>query len=109
MSNTKDTSIIPQGHYCYTWLETPSESNNFKGKVKPCPYFTKKEFNGVEVPWCNFLDCGGLDNSHEDEDIGKLVEYFGDADKMHSALPLSLLWDSVKECGVNMDDPEENL
>lgn len=25
----KDTSIIPQGPYCYTWIETPSKENNY--------------------------------------------------------------------------------
>lgn len=105
MSNQKDTSIIPFGDYCYTWVEPPSEENNRKGKIKTCPYLTKKEFNGVDVPWCSFLDCGGIDNNHDDSDIEKLVQHFGTEEKMNEELPLFLLWDMVKECGVN--EPEE--
>lgn len=109
MSKEKDTSMIPEGDYCYTWIETPNRETNFRGKTKSCPYFTKKEFNGVEVPWCSFLDCGGLDNNQEDSDIPKLIEHFGSEEKMNEALPLFLLWDQVKECGVNIPEDSEIL
>jgi hypothetical protein len=56
---TKDTSIIPKGDYCYTWKEVPSESNNYRGKVNQCPYYDVKNVNGVEFPWCNYLELGG--------------------------------------------------
>jgi hypothetical protein len=105
MTDTKDTSVIPQGDYCYTWIEAPSEINNLKGKIKACPYLTKKTFNGVDVPWCNFLNCGGLDNNQDDSDIPKLIEHFGSEEKMNEELPLFLLWDMVKECGIN--EPKE--
>jgi hypothetical protein len=105
MLNKKDTSVIPQGYYCYTWVEKPNRDTGFNGKIKTCPYLTKKEFNGVEVPWCNFLNCGGLDNNHDETDIPKLIEHFGSEEKMDEELPLFLLWDMVKECGVN--EPED--
>jgi hypothetical protein len=55
----KDTSIIPKGDYCYTWKEVPSESNNYRGKVNYCPYYDVKNVNGVEFPWCNYLELVG--------------------------------------------------
>lgn len=56
----KDTSQIPVGDYCYTWLEYPSEENNFRGKTKSCPYWTRKTIAGVKIPWCEFLDLSGI-------------------------------------------------
>jgi len=108
-TNSKNTSVIPQGSYCYTWEESPSQENNCRGKVKNCPYLTKKTFNGVDVPWCLFLNCGGLSNNTDDSEIPKLIEHFGSEEKMNEALPLFLLWDGVKECGVNDDPSEEDV
>jgi hypothetical protein len=99
MNNTKDTSKIPYGEYCYSIIGGPDEQGRLK--TKPCPYLTNKVFNGVEVPWCNFLECGGLNNSHDDSEVSKLVDYFGGESKMNEELPLMLLWDQVKECGMN--------
>jgi hypothetical protein len=96
-----DTSVIPKGDYCYQWEEVPSSENNFRGKIKRCPYYTHKTLNGVSVPWCVFLNCGGIDNAHDDSQIQSLVEHFGTEEKMDEALPLFLLWDEVKECGIN--------
>jgi hypothetical protein len=100
-------SQIPYGDYCYTWLEKPSKENGFVGKTKACPYYATKTFNGVEVPWCTFLKCGGLNNSTDDSEVANLIDYFGSEEKMNEELPLSLLWDQVKECGVNL--PKEDL
>lgn len=105
MQNTKDKSVIPPGDYCYTWVEAPNRDTGFRGEIKTCPYLTKKEFNGAEVPWCSFLDCGGIHNNQSESDITKLIEHFGSEEKMDEELPLFLLWDMVKECGVN--EPEE--
>lgn len=92
---------IPEGNYCYRWTEAPSEYNNFMGSTEPCPFFGDKNFNGVNVPWCCFLNKGGLDNRDYGEDYDKLLLHFGDEAKLRETLPLDLLWDGVKECGVN--------
>ncbi len=106
----KDTSIIPKGDYCYTWKEVPSESNNYRGKVNYCPYYDVKNVNGVEFPWCNYLELGGTpgdgkwkgweDHIKADE---VLTEHFGSKEQMEDKLPLFLLFDSCKECGVNTE------
>jgi hypothetical protein len=99
--------IIPQGDYCYEWIEKPNSKNNFKGSIKTCPHYTTKTFNGVEVPWCLFLNCGGISNHNDDSDIQALVDHFGSEERMNEILPLSLLWDQVKECGENLPKEED--
>jgi len=102
-----NVKLIPEGDYCYQWEETPSPENGFRGKIKTCPHYTTKTFNGVSVPWCLFLNCGGLNNGNDDEDIKALVEHFGSEEKMHEELPLFLLWDQVKECGENIGEDQD--
>ena len=96
----KDTSVIPKGCYCYE----PSEGHNKYGipNVKYCPYMTSKEYNGVLCPYCAYLEQGTVDCT--DEDFKKLVEHFGSEEKVFEGLPLTLLFDSCKECGINDDD-----
>lgn len=78
----KDESIIPRGHYCYT---SDEEKNANKDKddhafyTKACPYWSTIR-NGEEQSdgYCSFLEMG------DDEIAG-------------------LLWDQIKECGINND------
>ena len=109
----KDTSIIPKGDYCYTWKEVPSESNNYRGTVNHCPYYEVKNVDGVEFPWCNYLELGGIPSSDKwlgwgDDDYDDpwkvLTEHFGGKEQMEEKLSLSLLFDSCKECGVNNEE-----
>lgn len=107
----KDTSVIPHGCYCYTWKEVPSESNNYRGTVNRCPYYDVKNVNGVEFPWCNYLELGGTpgdgnwagwkDDIKADE---VLTKHFGSKEKMEEKLSLFLLFDGCKECGENVED-----
>ena len=111
---TKDISIIPKGDYCYTWKEAPSESNKYRGTVNMCPYYDVKNVNGVDFPWCNYLELGGtpgdgewtgLEDDNKAEEI--LTEHFGSKEKMEEKLPLFLLFDSCKECGENEENEED--
>lgn len=77
---TKDKSVIPRGDYCYSITEEPSESNNWKLKTKTCPYWSLRE--GEEEGnngYCSFLESGDWE-----------------------APSGGLLWDQVKECGINV-------
>lgn len=112
MSN-KDTSVIPKGIYCYTWKEYPNEQNNWSGKVNYCPYYDVKDINGVEIPWCNYLELGGTPGSGKWkgwDDYGTaekvLIEHFGGKEQMDEKLPLFSLFDQCKECGIN-DEHED--
>ncbi len=107
-TETKDTSIIPVGVYCYTWNELPSEKNNFRGTINKCPYLKRENVNGVEFPWCDYLEKGGFPNGGkwagwEDEVAAEktLIEHFGSEEKMNEKLSLSLLFDLCKECNIN--------
>ena len=107
----KDTSVIPKGDYCYTWKEVPSESNNYRGTVNRCSYYDVKNVNGVQFPWCNYLELGGTPGDGNwagwEDDIKAdevLTEHFGSKEKMEEKLSLFLLFDSCKECGENVED-----
>lgn len=104
-----DKSKIPKGDYCYTWVEEPSEKNRFRGKVNLCPYWKAREINGVEVPWCDYLNLGGIPACGDwkgwksDDTEKKLIDFFGSEEKMEKELPLSLLFEQCKECGENYE------
>ena len=97
----KDTSIIPKGPYCYSRAEGVNKYGIPNAKY--CPYMTSKDYNGVTCPYCSYLEKGGLDNIVTDGDFAKLIEHFGSEEKVFDGLPLTLLFDSCKECGENED------
>lgn len=100
--NKKDPSVIPVGPYCYS----PAPGVNSYGipNVKYCPYLSTKEYNGVHCPYCEYMELGGLGEGTTDKEFDRLMAYFGNEDKVFEGLPLSLLFDSCKECGENQGD-----
>lgn len=116
----RDWKTIPLGDYCYVGRERRPEEPETKEDGRPihyitcCPYWTSKNFNGVDVPWCSFLETGGLygavEGDHTPErhesDHQKLLAHFGSEEAIDKALPLFLLFDQVKECGVNIGDED---
>lgn len=78
----KDTSQIPHGLYCYELLRIENDERGRPiAKTKVCPYWDsdpnqESQSNG----YCHYLEVGDWQN----------------------AGPF-LLWDQVKECGVNED------
>jgi hypothetical protein len=71
-----DTSVIPNGPYCYKRL---SSFESGWGKIEPCPYLKiHPEKPEQERGYCHFLKTG---------------DWFSNG--------TSLLWDMVKECGIN--------
>lgn len=115
MESNKDKSLIPPGPYCYTWIEVPSKNNNFRVKVKMCPYWKPKTIEGIQVPWCDYLELGGTpgcgkwegwENYKKADKI--LAKHFGGEEKRDKKLCLSLLFDQCKECGENDSEDFEN-
>jgi hypothetical protein len=85
-TESKDTSIIPHGIYCYShtgntvdipgWGQVP--------ETKVCPYWSVRDDQPEqENGYCAYLEVGDWE-----------VPW------------ISLLWDQCKECGIN--DHEEN-
>jgi len=67
----KDPNLIPQGSYCYTRVD---------GKLVNCPYWGRDSSRPQqESGFCTFLDIRDWD-----EGVG-----------------IPLLWDAIKECGIN--------
>jgi hypothetical protein len=98
-----DKTKIPTGPYCYRIKKiVPDPVYGVRILTKNCPYSRIKEIDGVEVAWCDYLEKGGLLN--ETTDINKLIEHYGSEDAMFEALSLTLLFDSVKECGIKTGD-----
>ena len=85
----KDKSIIPRGPYCY------DENGD-------CPYWSlDKDRPRQRNGYCAYLGKGDWDLNEErvwidpkgNEISGKEI-----------GLPLSLLWDQCKECGINEEE-----
>ena len=81
----KDEKLIPPGSYCYIILDIISKGANYPPVLKTlrCPYLSiNKDHPEQENGYCAFLEQGDWDDGHG-----------------------GLLWDGVKECGIN----EENF
>ena len=97
-----DKNKIPKGHYCYSVNPYfDSDLHTEEERYIYCPYSTYKNINGVNVPWCSFLEKGGVSNNTSDEEYEKLLDHYGIEELLDKELPLDLLWDSIKECGEN--------
>jgi hypothetical protein len=88
----KDISKIPKGLYCY----------DENGK---CPYWSLiKNLPIQENGYCSFLKKSDYDLNEEQGEIHGRNRNNGEFVIPTHFLPLSLLWDQCKECGINMDD-----
>ena len=108
----KDTKLIPKGLYCYTSLKVNKEGNKFE-IVGICPYYKKvKNKHTQENGYCSFLGKGDWDlNKEQKWERIKIVDGKEEVIEEKSAneigLPMSLLWDMCKECGINNEINEE--
>lgn len=91
-----DDKMIPIGPYCYSIM------NN---KRVPCIYWRhrsqvdKKECGSQDYGYCLFLEKGDIEFNQEPMYKEEGKENILSADEI--GLPLSLLWDRCKMCGVN--------
>ena len=92
-----DESLIPKGHYCYSYDKDD--------KMQKCPYWRclperPKQENG----WCDFLQKGDTEIIAE----GGYYQVDKNGNEIsNSEIGMSVLWDMCKECGINMDVEEE--
>lgn len=100
----KDTSKIPEGHYCYVPdMEKNANRDENSGiyYTKNCPYYSSIEDEGVIIPYCKFIEEGGLENEITEKEFDRLHKKYGTSKNVWDKYPLDLLWDQVKECGEN--------
>ena len=84
-----DEKVIPEGEYCY------DENGN-------CPYFSHEEVGRAKITFCKFLNKGCIGNvSDEEFDYFKYFHNTSKDEDIWELYPLDLLWDQVKECGIN--------
>jgi len=101
----KDTSVIPKGLYCYTYVN---------GEKVQCPYWKRlsKEEGGLyqEDGYCAYLEQSDWDIN---EEVGVLEGWQSDGTPIPPIsaheMKMSLLWDECKECGINMEEDTDEL
>ena len=95
----KDTSVIPWGPYCYTYVND---------EYKVCPYYDViKDRDEQENGWCHFLEKGDIEIGQENFNDPGVVITQGEKEVNKKDVPEfifgGLLWDQCKECGINDD------
>ncbi len=117
--NKKDESVIPKGYYCHGKL-VPKDGGGFD-TPNLCPYWScdpnkPEQENG----YCSFLEKSDSDLNAEANARGGVIykrKKDGTMERIEyrpNEVPFpfdktSLLWDQCKECGINMEDDEEEL
>jgi hypothetical protein len=100
---------IPKGPYCYTLVGVErQEGEEFpRLKTKVCPFLRHSNHG---IIYCEYLSepgkpYGSLDNNEEASTLAlKRFETVEEVDEICQSI---LLWDSVKECGINTADEED--
>ena len=92
----KSKSNIPKGMYCYD-------------QDGVCPYWSiNKDLPEQENGYCSFLDKSDYQRN---EELGEIQWQNGKGEitriSIPHEIPMSLIWDQVKECGINDDDDED--
>jgi hypothetical protein len=94
--------LIPHGCYCYSGSCRPGSKT-----FKICPFWSKREGKiDQESGYCAYLGKGDWDlnktKTFRQEKNGKMVGKWRTANEI--GIPGGLLWDQVKECGVNKEN-----
>jgi hypothetical protein len=95
---TKDTKAIPKGMYCY-------DENGI------CPYWASNpDYHYQENGWCAYLERGDWEMNDDKKWSVTYVKEGEPNRKLQSAhelgIPMSLLWDQCKECGINEEEED---
>lgn len=103
---------IPKGLYCYVPRkrrdDEPELTEDGRFYIETCPHWTSKEFGGVKMPWCSYLNRGGWDNrEYSEEELKAIGGAFGSEQEQEETLGLFLLWGACKECGENLEEDDD--
>lgn len=97
-----DDSLIPEGHYCYKVI---GRGNAGRLKTQLCPYWVRTT-SGLII--CLRTMTIELDDGKSSEEIAFRRYGRQGLDALLNDEPPSLLWDQVKECGINENFDDED-
>lgn len=85
--------VVPAGCYCYTPVAVERRGEDGPVlKIEPCPYWkARRDWPEQAYGYCRFLKAGDSSKGRDAEGRPRAT---------------LLLWDQVKECGINPDDPD---
>jgi len=100
----KSKKVIPFGMYCYKDIK---KTKNGYIRISICPYWSiRKGKPKQENGYCAYLGKGDWDMNKEVK--WRTIYKNGKRSKSQSAnelgLYMSLIWDQVKECGINEEE-----
>lgn len=98
---------IPRGPYCYTSkgrVDDPTGEHSYIHRTKVCPYWDKiedlpEQYNG----YCHYLKRGDWERQNDYEVIFTNMKTGEKTPAPEMPIPVGLLWDQVKECGIKED------
>ena len=110
----KNEELIPKGLYCYTGHEEVEGDPDALKVIGICPYWScAQDKPEHENGYCAYLEKGDWDINAEAEVTchrckdGKVIEAIT-YPKGEAPFPMGLLWDQIKECGINEEHGEED-
>ena len=98
---------IPRGSYCYKFVKmTYDEELKLPVRItKKCPYWKRiEDLHYQENGYCKYLGRGDYERNNSDEIFQEIdpktntVKQEWKASEM--PIPIGLLWDQCKECGI---------
>jgi len=104
----KGESVIPKKTcYCYERLKQRKDNPMRLEVIGQCPYLDHdpeqpEQYDG----YCWFLQKGDWEMNGEKELVNQETGEVMTGDEI--GIPVSLLWDMVKECGIDTKEDEEN-
>ena len=102
LRESKGVSVIPKGSYCYSNMRQSGANKDGLPtfKVDLCPYWDSDDEKGdQEYGYCWFLQGGDWETNETKEWKNEKTGEIQTANEI--GIPLGLLWDQCKECGVN--------
>jgi len=98
-----DHPEIPKGYYCYTSVTTGHEPSDAVHN-KLLEIFGEPASSTMPIRRCTPCPYWGMDASRERQNNG-FCTFLNTRDWDDSSG--GLLWDQVKDCGINVDDEED--
>jgi hypothetical protein len=94
--------VIPKGDYCYIIINAEDKEQI---ETRVCPFWDKDETKEeMDSGYCHLLGQGDCDLNSSKQWVNTKTGEKNTAENM--GMHLSLLWDQVKECYLNLGDED---